>query len=659
MATTVRLLRTRSRYRSPVAPPNDATVGASASRTSAPLPAHGGKSVQDFEPPSNISAIRDALGLLPTTQRRRLIFATLAQISLSVLDLLGILLIGLVASIAAWQVASSGELPSTVNDIVLRLGLEDQSVTRLSIGLAVLAVAILVSKTLLQSVLTRFLFRFLANQQATVSADLARRFLSQPLMFVQQWTTSEATYALGMGVGAATVALLGATITIIAEVSLFVIVLFTLFLLDPWVTLASIVIFGFAAFGTYRLLSTRTARNTQRVTEGSIGTLSAISQALHTYRETFILHRRSFYAERYSEIVGSMAKASASNAFLMEAPKFILESVLYISILLLGLTQFLINDSFVAAAGTIAIFLAAGTRLVPAVLRLQGATITARNAAVASQPTFYMVRELDGRDLERTDELSLRPEAELRTFVPELSVEDVTYTYPGETSPALKAISFHAPPGTSIALVGSTGAGKSTLADLILGVLDPDEGRVSLSGIEPKKAVARWPGSIGYVPQAVALIPGNVRENVALGLPPESVDDQAVWEALERARIADFLRSARQGLDTSIGERGIRLSGGQRQRLGIARALFSKPKILVLDEATSALDADTEFAIVETLNDLEGDVTTVTIAHRLATVRTVDQVLYLQQGVIRGSGTFDELRSSVPDFDRQASLSGL
>jgi ABC-type multidrug transport system fused ATPase/permease subunit len=308
-------------------------------------------------------------------------------------------------------------------------------------------------------------------------------------------------------------------------------------------------------------------------------------------------------------------------------------------------------------------------RVVPAMLRLQGATITVRNASVAAQPTFYMVDRLSERSPEDTENTSSQllqvhnphgpsMPADIN-FEPDLVVRAATYTYPGASSPAINDISFTAAQGTSVALVGSTGAGKSTLADIILGVIEPDSGTVEVSGIAPGNALTRWPGMIGYVPQSAALVPGTVRQNVALGLVPEQIDDDLVWEALERARIAEFLRESREGLDTSIGERGIRLSGGQRQRLGIARALYSRPKLLVLDEATSSLDAETEAAIVQTLDDLEGEVTTITVAHRLATVRRADQLLYLEGGRVRSTGTFAEVRSVVPDFDRQASLLGL
>ena len=240
-----------------------------------------------------------------------------------------------------------------------------------------------------------------------------------------------------------------------------------------------------------------------------------------------------------------------------------------------------------------------------------------------------------------------------------LEARGLWLTYPGANAPALVDVSLSAASGSSVALVGATGAGKSTFADVVLGVLEPDQGVMTIGGVSPKEAIQRWPGAITYVPQAVSLVAATVRENVALGLPRELIDDDLVWEALRRAHIADFLVENREGLDTFVGERGFRLSGGQRQRLGIARALYTRPKLLVLDEATSALDAETEQSIIATLEQLEGEVTTVTVAHRLATVRRADQLLYLHDGRVVARGTFDEVRDAVPDFDRQASLLGL
>jgi len=197
------------------------------------------------------------------------------------------------------------------------------------------------------------------------------------------------------------------------------------------------------------------------------------------------------------------------------------------------------------------------------------------------------------------------------------------------------------------------------MADVLLGVVDPELGSAMICGLPPAQAIAKWPGGVAYVPQEVALANGTVRDNVALGLPRAAIDDEWVWEALQRAHLAAFLREGREGLETLIGENGMRLSGGQRQRLGVARALFTRPKLLVLDEATSALDAETEQSIAQTMQELEGQVTTVTIAHRLATVRHCDTVIYLEAGRVMAEGTFAEVRAQSAAFNRQAQLLGL
>jgi ABC-type multidrug transport system fused ATPase/permease subunit len=193
----------------------------------------------------------------------------------------------------------------------------------------------------------------------------------------------------------------------------------------------------------------------------------------------------------------------------------------------------------------------------------------------------------------------------------------------------------------------------------MLGVLEPDEGIALVGGLAPTQSTAQWPGGIAYVPQDVVLANDSIRANVALGLPSEAIEDEMVWEALERAHLADSLRNSDGGLATMIGERGMRLSGGQRQRLGIARALYTRPRLLILDEATSALDAETEEAISDMIDRLDDSVTTIIIAHRLSTVRGADALVYLEHGRVVKVGSFDELVEDVPSFGRQARLMGL
>ena len=631
-------------------------------RTKEPDLATRGLNVVDFPEPSIWWSVRKSLSLLPERRRRLFYLAAGVQISLGLLDLLGIALIGLVAAVAVSGIGLTG-IPEWAERLLTYLGLEGLTATQLSVVLALAAVTALVLKTFLSAVLFRRITKFLANRQAELSASLARRFLSRPLVDVQRWTTSEAVYALGSGVAAATVTLLGSGIIIASEVFLFTIVGISLLIYDPLLTLVAGLLFGTLVFALHRILGRWTTANAEVVKGATIDTMTAVSEALATYRETTVLNRRELYVQRFEALIGRSANASANNTFIMEIPKYALEIALYVGVLLLGVVQFLTKD-LGAAAATVALFLAAGSRITPALLRLQGAAIGIRNASVLAQPTFFMADFLDEKTSTQTARLSFQEikdhlDSGYPDFVAEVDVDNVWVTYPDAGQPALVGASLTVKPGHSVALVGPTGAGKSTLSDLILGVLAPDQGSVTIGGVDPRSAIQRWPGAISYVPQSVALTEGTVRANVALGLPQDLIDDDRVWEALERAHLADYLRTSREGLDTKIGERGFRLSGGQRQRLGIARALYTRPKLLVLDEATSALDAETELAIIDTLQELEGQVTTITVAHRLATVRHADQVIYLDHGRILARGPFDEVRSEIKDFDRQAALLGL
>lgn len=619
-----------------------------------------------MEPLSVRQAVKASLQLLSRRDRRILVLVTLAQMVTSLLDLVGVLLIGIVAALSV-SVVAGGTPPSIVETVVGWLGLGNVSTITAASVLAISAAFLLIFKSAVSVILTRKILKFLANRQAMVSGRLASGLLSRPLIQVQQRSSQQTAFALTTGVNQATLSILGQTVVALTEIALLAVLAAGLLLLDPIVTIFTIIYFALVALLLQRIMSSWASRLGKYGADAEIASIASVQEALNTYREVTVSNRRPLYIQKFQALRWQAASVQSDLTFMGLVPKYVFEVALVIGACLLAGSQLFLKDAFGAIA-TIAIFLAAGSRIVPSMLRLQGAGLTVRGAAGNAGVTFQLaaeLRETDSGLAERPEEhvdlreIKERLNADYSDFDASVCVRNVTVTFPSSDTPALSGVSLEAKQGTSIALVGSTGAGKSTLADVILGVLYPDSGTVTIGGLSPLEAVTRWPGAVAYVPQEVAMVNGSVGENVALGLPAEVVDESRVWEALDRAHLGDFLRENREGLDTVIGEGGIKLSGGQRQRLGIARALYTRPKLLVLDEATSALDAETEASIVDTLLSLEGEVTTITIAHRLPTIRHSDQVAYLQNGRLGALGTFEEVRILIPHFERQAQLLGL
>jgi ABC-type multidrug transport system fused ATPase/permease subunit len=235
----------------------------------------------------------------------------------------------------------------------------------------------------------------------------------------------------------------------------------------------------------------------------------------------------------------------------------------------------------------------------------------------------------------------------------------LTFNYPGSDHFKLKNISVSIDSGKSLAIVGPSGSGKSTLVDLIIGLQAPTSGTILVSGLPPSEAIKKWPGSISYVAQETIIVNGSIKANVCLGYDPDSISDHLVLEALNKAQLKVLVESLPKGLNSEVGERGAKLSGGQRQRLGIARALLNNPKIIILDEATSSMDSLTENEINQTIESLKDTVTLIIIAHRLSSVKNSDKVIYINNGNAIAVGTFDDVRNSVPDFDKQAKLMGI
>lgn len=429
-----------------------------------------------------------------------------------------------------------------------------------------------------------------------------------------------------------------------------------LFVVDPMMALSTVVFFAFIGLGLYKFMHEKAGTLGRVETELNIESNEKIIEVLASYRESVVRNRRDFYAREIGSLRFKLANTLAELSFMPNVSKYILESSVVLGALAISSAQFILQDAGRAVA-TLAIFLAAGTRIAPAVLRVQQGSMQIRRSLGASATTLDLIESLKNvpNIAPSLDEINVAHPG----FTPSVEMENINFGYPGSTNDAITNANLIISPGSVVAVVGPSGAGKTTLIDLILGVLEPTSGNIRISGMKPSIVSKKWPGALSYVPQDVSISNGTIRSNITLGFPPNAGTNEMIWDAIDISQLKEYLSGLPEGENTKVGDRGSSMSGGQRQRLGIARALFTKPKLLVLDEATSALDGETEANISAAIRTLKGDVTVILIAHRLSTVREADQVVYLEEGKIISIGTFDEVRSAVPNFDRQASLMGL
>lgn len=441
--------------------------------------------------------------------------------------------------------------------------------------------------------------------------------------------------------------------TLLSEALSFISILLVLTVAQPATAATTLVYLGLIAVVLYAWVARESRRAGEVYLKFAVLTSRLIFGMVASMKEISLRGKLGEVGEVVNASRRRTARARANIMFLGQVPRYALESGIIGGFVLVGLVGFWMGGSS-GALTSVALFSVAGFRMAPAVIRAQ----TVLSELTANSPHARVVLDEIYSSEKAREEFDSEQQLPLQVEPKSLKLENATFSYRGGSKPALENLSLTIEMGSTVAFVGPSGSGKSTLIDMILGFVQPQTGSIRIDE-QPLASVAEaWRLRLGYVPQDVSIFDGSVAENVALSWSGE-YDEALVRKALDQARLLDTIEARPGGLQAQVGERGLTLSGGQRQRLGIARALYPEPLVLVMDEATSALDTKTEAEVNEAIAALRGKTTLILVAHRLSTIMQADTIFYLRDGRLIDQGTFKELIERVPDFARQAELSGL
>jgi ATP-binding cassette, subfamily B, bacterial PglK len=472
--------------------------------------------------------------------------------------------------------------------------------------------------------------RFTSNFEARFSLRLFSIYLRQPYSFHLQRNSANLIHNVVTEVGVFTNNVVTPTMQLITESLVIVGICIMLMLVEPVGSIIIIAIFSITSWGFIRLTRERMARWGEIRQHHDGLRLQHLQQGLGGAKDVKLLGRDAEFLNQYRIHTNARAGVGQLSGTLQQFPRLWLELLTIGALAVLIVTILAQGGEIRDIIPKIGLFAVSAFRLMPSVNRI---IVAAQTLKYCSPVIDILQKELD---------LPIEEEIEAATtatsFKNRLELKDISYTYPEAAIPAINNISLSIKQGSSVGFIGKSGSGKSTLVDILLGLLKPDSGTISADGADIQQNMRGWQNQIGYVPQSIYLTDDTLRKNIAFGLCDEDIDENAVKKAISAAHLTEFVERLPKGLNTLVGERGVRLSGGQRQRIGIARALYHNPAILVLDEATSALDTATEQGVIEAVNALQGTKTIIMVAHRLSTIEKCDEVYNLLNGEIESHG---------------------
>lgn len=577
----------------------------------------------------------------------RLLMLNLAGLfAVSLLEMLGV-----AAVLPIVNLAMGAPIEGYLKQVAELFGNPDRTTLIIIFGLVLVLAFIL--KGAFSLIIKRWSLGFVATQQSTTSVNLLNRYMREPYLAHRKRGTANILVSVNDYAHQAYAAFVNGVLNFIGELLSIAVLMVMLLVIMPIPALLAFSYFGLVSYGLQHMLRKKNREQGAIVVEATRGATNATLDAIEGFREIRMHNVTDRYLYRYQTKRMDAVNASMRSTFLQDFPKYTLEIIFIIGIA--GLLAFMSITSGAQSAPYLLLFCGACIRILPSYTRMVASLGNIRSGEKSSNELLREISEMDeqGRKLQMPSAPAVpkNPEYVNKTIEPvRIQLENLTFSYPDSDSPVLKNINLDIPMGTSVAFVGGSGSGKTTLIDLILGLFAPSSGRVLRNGKPVQDDLPGWFQSIGYVPQDVFIADSTVLEAVAFGLESHEIDEERVRYCLEVAELTEVVESLDEGIMTMIGHNAVRLSGGQRQRLGIARALYRNPSVLIMDEATSALDNETEHKITKAIEKISKDITVIIVAHRLSTVRHVDQLVYLSHGEIVSCGTFTEVQQQNEEF---------
>lgn len=583
------------------------------------------------------------------TRREKIIFAFLvgSRVAVQLLDVLGLAAVGLLGA----MVASGLTNRTDASFFGLTVSIESSSQY---LWVALVVAGFFITKSTLATILLRLTTAFLARVEARSASEVARFVYSSDLSRLKEFSRGEIQWAVSGSSSIAFSGLLYSATSLVTELALFASV-FTVLILVDLSTALIITAYFFALLAVFQVaINRRLRRIGERISASNVVISDTLFDLTNGFREALVLERRGYFLDRFAEYRLRQSLDAGLQRFLMGIPRYFIEAALMVGVIALIVWQFYLG-TLSEGLVTVGVFVTGGVRMMAALLPLQGAIAGIRSFGPQAEDAQLIFKRALGESAEPRESLAAHDQASADSIKSDIYAESFTiraqgvdFRYPDGAEKVLHDISLEIPEGSFAAIIGPSGAGKTTLVDLILGVVEPTAGTMRVGNHPPSVVRKVTPGLIGYVPQKPGLVSGNVAQNIALGVPEDKIDYSMIEDVLRRSELWDFVQTLPEGVHASIGKQQDALSGGQIQRLGLARALYSRPRLLVLDEATSALDAGTEASISRTIEDLGGEMTVVVVAHRLSTIQNANIVFAVSEGRLLAEGTFGEVRKSVP-----------